>query len=29
MKFNSTAEVVTAVAGGECVYKVIGYRKRS
>lgn len=29
MKFNSTAEVVTAVAGGECIYKVIGYRKRS
>ena len=29
VKFNSTADVVTAVAGSECVYKVIGYRKRS
>lgn len=29
MKFNSTGDVVTAVAGGVCVYKVIGYRKRS
>jgi len=28
-KFNSTADVVTSVSGGECVYKVIGYRKRS